>query len=213
MVMQSFFQKAAQQHHPLRTLEEFLNAEEAHRTAKKYDELRFVGYVLDIGFDTVTLITSDPFKTAVGGVPRNSLLVMVPDDLNRLPLHFSLLRVLETAPTPLKQETAQTFFEQELVLARTTGPLWLRAQALFGLAGVAAANGQALRAARLLGAADARAEAAATYTDAADALYQRHTIDLIAAQIDKATFELVRAEGRRMTFEQAADYVLQEASQ
>lgn len=111
MVMQQFFQKASQQNHPLRTLEDFLKEEEANRTAKKYDALRFVGYVLDIGFDTATIITSDPFKTAVGGVPRNSLLVMVPDNLNGLPLHFSLLRVLETAPTPLKQETAQTFFE------------------------------------------------------------------------------------------------------
>jgi non-specific serine/threonine protein kinase len=109
-------------------------------------------------------------------------------------------------------QAAQTFFKQELTLAHTTGPLWLRSQALFGLAGVAAANGQALRAARLLGAADTQAEAAATYTDAADALYQHRTIDLIAAQIDKATFEQVRAEGRRMTFEQAADYALENES-
>jgi hypothetical protein len=36
-----------------------LEAEEASEIAKKYDELRFVGYVMDIGFDTVTIITSD----------------------------------------------------------------------------------------------------------------------------------------------------------
>ena len=40
--------------------------------------MRFVGYVLDIGYGEVTIITSDPFKVAVGGIPRNSLLIMCP---------------------------------------------------------------------------------------------------------------------------------------
>src|SRR5947209_6820832 len=101
------------QQHPLRALQTFLEQERANEQAKKYDELRFVGYVLEIGYDTVTIITSDPFKIAVGGVPRNSLLIMVPSklDLDSLPMHFTLLRVLESAPTPLKQEVQQTYFE------------------------------------------------------------------------------------------------------
>ena len=107
-------------------------------------------------------------------------------------------------------QQAKSFFEQELSMARTVGPLLLGSQALFGLAGVAAANGQAWRAARLLGAADARAEAAATYTDAADALYERQTLALIVAQIGETAFAAARAEGRAMTFEQAADYALVE---
>lgn len=73
--------------------------------------MRFVGYVLDIGFDTVTIITSDPFKIAVGGVPRNSMLIMVPASYDSLPPHFTLLRVLEAAPTPLSKEVQQTYFE------------------------------------------------------------------------------------------------------
>jgi tetratricopeptide (TPR) repeat protein len=105
-------------------------------------------------------------------------------------------------------QQAKTFFEQELALARTTGPLWLGAQALSGLAAVAAANGQAWRAARLWGAADTRAEAAATYEDAADAHFNRHAEALIVAQIGEAVFAQARAEGRGMTFEQAADYAL-----
>jgi hypothetical protein len=67
--------------------------------------------VLDIGYDTITIITSDPYKMNVGGIPRNSLLVMVPSDLDSLPLHFILLRVLESAPTPLASEVQQTYFE------------------------------------------------------------------------------------------------------
>ncbi|MEW6125700.1 MAG: DUF87 domain-containing protein [Acidobacteriota bacterium] len=110
--MQTFFNQAAQQTHPLRILKEFLERETANEIAKKYSELRFVGYVLDIGYDTITIITSDPFKIAVGGVPRNSLLIMTPalKDSIETP-HFTLLRVLDSAPTPLSKETQQTYFE------------------------------------------------------------------------------------------------------
>jgi Tetratricopeptide repeat len=107
-------------------------------------------------------------------------------------------------------QAAQTFFKHELALARTTGPIWLGSQALFGLAGVAAASGQASRAARLLGAADARAEAASTYEDAADGIYRGRTVALIVAQIGEAAFAEARAEGWAMAFEQAADYALEE---
>jgi len=109
--MKDFFEKAVMQNHPLRVLQIFLECEKANEQAKKYDEMRFVGYVLDIGFDTVTIITSDPFKIAVGGVPRNSMLVMVPASYDSLPPHFTLLRVLEAAPTPLSKEVQQTYFE------------------------------------------------------------------------------------------------------
>ncbi len=109
--MRSFLERTSMQHHPLRVLETFLQREQANEQAKRYDAMRFVGYVLDIGYDSVTIITSDPFKIAVGGIPRNSLLIMVPASLEGLPLHFTLLRVLEPAPTPLKQEVQQTYFE------------------------------------------------------------------------------------------------------
>jgi len=109
--MKEFFEKAAMQNHPLRVLQTFLEREKANEQAKKYDDMRFVGYVLDIGFDTVTVITSDPFKLAVGGVPRNSMLIMVPANYDSLPPHFTILRVLEAAPTPLSKEVQQTYFE------------------------------------------------------------------------------------------------------
>ena len=114
--MKEFFEKAKMQEHPLRILDDFLKEEKANEVAKKYDDMRLVGYVLEIGYDTITTITCDPFKVAVGGVPRNSLLIMVPANLeslppDSLPLHFVLLRVLESAPTPLSQEVQQTYFE------------------------------------------------------------------------------------------------------
>lgn len=109
--MKTFFDRVATQYHPMRVLETFLEQEKANEQAKRYEDMRFVGYVLDIGYDTVTIITSDPFKIAVGGIPRNSLLIMVPANLEGLPLHFTLLRVLESAPTPLSREVQQTYFE------------------------------------------------------------------------------------------------------
>jgi hypothetical protein len=109
--MKSFLEKAALQNHPLRVVEDFLIQEEANETARNYGSMRFVGYVLEIGYDIVTLITSDPFKIAVGGVPRNSLLIMMPSTVESLPTHFTLLRVLESAPTPLSKEVQQTYFE------------------------------------------------------------------------------------------------------
>ena len=109
--MKTFLDRAVMQHHPLRVLETFLEQEWANEQAQKYEAMRFVGYVLDIGYETITIITSDPFKIAVGGIPRNSLLIMVPASFERLPLHFTLLRVLELAPTPLTKEVQQTYFE------------------------------------------------------------------------------------------------------
>jgi len=109
--MKTFLEEAATQHHPLRILRDFLKQELANEQAKKYDDLRFVGYVLDIGYDSATIITADRFKINVGGVPRNSLLIMTPSNLESLPLHFTMLRVLESAPTPLSKEVQQTYFE------------------------------------------------------------------------------------------------------
>jgi len=113
--MKEFLENAASQNHPLRALMEFLDSEDAFERAKQYEKRRFVGYVLDIGYGEMTIITCDPFKVAVGGIPRNSLLIMVPStfeaDGSKVPPHFTLLRVLDSAPTPLSSEVQQTYFE------------------------------------------------------------------------------------------------------
>ncbi len=110
--MKDFFNTAALSDNPLSVLGDFLNNEAGNEAAGKFDEMRFVGYVLEAGYDKATIITSDPFKVAVGGVPRNSLLIMVPAILDgQLPPHFTLLRVLESAPTPLARDVQQTYFE------------------------------------------------------------------------------------------------------
>lgn len=109
--MDIFFGKAEYQDSPLRILTDFLDQELRYEKSSEYGKMRFVGYVLELGFDTATIITSDPFKKAVGGVPRGSFLIMAPDLLEGMPPHFSLLRVVDTAPTPLSRDVQQTYFE------------------------------------------------------------------------------------------------------
>ena len=111
MDTKGFFEQAQYDSHPLRMLKEFIDRDKALEAAKKYDEMRFVGYVLDISYEQVVIITCDPFKKAVGGVPRGSFLIMAPDKLDGFPPHFTLLRVTGTAPTPLSKEVQQTYFE------------------------------------------------------------------------------------------------------
>ena len=108
----TYFDQAVAQQSPMRVLDDFLEEEQRRYSAKDYEKLRFVGYVLDIGYDVVTVITSDPFKAAVGGIPRNSLLIMVPSEAPPgMPTHLTLLRVLDVAPTPLTRDIQQTYFE------------------------------------------------------------------------------------------------------
>lgn len=109
--VKQFFLDAEFQDNPLRALIDFLRTENQQEDSGAYEKMHFVGYILDIGFDSVTIITSDPFKQAVGGVPRGSFLIMAPDSMEGMPPHFSLLRVADTAPTPLSKEVQQTYFE------------------------------------------------------------------------------------------------------
>jgi len=109
--MKNFFDDAKIQKNPLRVLVDFLKQEKAFENVKMYDKMRFIGYPITIGYKEVTIITSDPYKNAVGGIPRNSLLLMVPSNSDKYPPHFTLLRVLEATPTPLDKEVQETYFE------------------------------------------------------------------------------------------------------
>jgi hypothetical protein len=102
---------AATQGNPIQALQTFLEAEERYERARQIDKMRFAGYVLDLGYDSARIITSDPYKLAVGGIPRGSFLIMTPSRPAGLPTHFTLLRVTGVSPTPLSQQVQQTYFE------------------------------------------------------------------------------------------------------
>lgn len=106
---------AATQGNPIDALRTFLQREEQMETARRTADMRFVGYVLELGFDSAKIITSDPYKVAVGGIPRGSFLIMTPAGANGgdqpAPPHFTLLRVTGVSPTPLSNQVQQTYFE------------------------------------------------------------------------------------------------------
>ena len=109
--MQNFMRQVEYQNSPMRILTDFIKTETSLYKADEYEKMRFIGYVLDVGYDEVRIITSDPYKRAVGGVPRGSYLIMCPKSFKNIPPHFTLLRVNGVATTPLNQETQQTYFE------------------------------------------------------------------------------------------------------
>lgn len=102
---------AATQGNPIEALRHFLSQEEAMEKARQIERMRFVGYVLELGFDSAKIITSDPYKLAVGGIPRGSFLIMTPSNATNTPPHFTLLRVTGVSPTPLSNQVQQTYFE------------------------------------------------------------------------------------------------------
>lgn len=96
---------------PISALREFLDKEDKLESARNVEKMRFVGYVLELGYDTAKLITSDIYKKHVGGIPRGSFLIMAPINFGELPPHFTLLRVTGVSPTPLSSHVQQTYFE------------------------------------------------------------------------------------------------------
>jgi len=105
---------------------------------------------------------------------------------------------------------AQSYFKQALELAREVGPNWLKGDCLKGPAGLAAVRGQARRAARLWGAAEAQLAAAASYMDNSDCIFFGRILSHSQTQLGAAAFEVARAEGRAMTLEQAIEYAFAE---
>lgn len=102
---------AATQGNPIDVLRTFLDNEASVEAARQVNKMRFVGYVLELGYDTAKIITSDPYKLAVGGIPRGSFLIMTPVSAGNAPPHFTLLRVTGVSPTPLSNQVQQTYFE------------------------------------------------------------------------------------------------------
>ena len=104
-------ERSVYQNNPINALKNFLDAEARYESAREVFKMRFVGYVLELGFDAAKIITSDTYKMVVGGIPRGSFLIMAPNDFGKMPPHFSLLRVKGTSPTPLSSQVQQTYFE------------------------------------------------------------------------------------------------------
>jgi len=73
--------------------------------------MRTGGYLLEIGYNLVKIATCEGFKDAVAGIPNYSFLIMIPDNIEKFPPHFILLRVINKSTTPLENEDQKTLFE------------------------------------------------------------------------------------------------------
>ena len=109
--LNSMVDRTVYQNNPIKALTVFMETEARYESAREVSKMRFVGYVLELGFDTAKIITSDTYKIIVGGIPRGSFLIMASDDFGKMPPHFSLLRVKGVSPTPLSSQVQQTYFE------------------------------------------------------------------------------------------------------
>ena len=99
------------QNNPIRAVKDFIDKQNRYKEQVDVDHWRFVGYVLDISYESAQIITNDTYKIAVGGIPRGSFLILVPAKFDGVLPHFTLLRVKEICATPLSQQVQQTYFE------------------------------------------------------------------------------------------------------
>lgn len=86
------------------------------------DGEHLLGFLLDMTYDEIQIVTCDNWKQRCGGVPRNSLVLvkLSPRVINGQD-HFShlviLARITDAIPTPVKQEIQQTLFQIHKVQA------------------------------------------------------------------------------------------------
>lgn len=111
MALNNLINSSSTQNNPIQALSRFIKNEDRLESARYTNNMHFVGYVLELGYDNAKIITSDPYKLAVGGIPRGSFLIMTPNNPGDLPPHFTLLRVTGVSPTPLSNQVQQTYFE------------------------------------------------------------------------------------------------------
>jgi hypothetical protein len=78
---------------------------------------RLLGFLLNLSYEDVTIVTCDPWKRNCGGVPRNSLVLVklsagkVSKEERAFCDRIIMVRVTESVPTPVASEIQQTIFQ------------------------------------------------------------------------------------------------------
>ena len=107
---------------------------------------------------------------------------------------------------------AEALHEESLVMCREQGDRLTGSDSIEGLACAAGARGEAERAARLFGAAEALREAAGYQQASRFRSLREPYLAEIRLQVDGATWTAMWDEGRSMTFEYAIDYSLEKGA-
>jgi predicted ATPase/class 3 adenylate cyclase len=106
-------------------------------------------------------------------------------------------------------QRAAGYYAEGLLLAYELGKKSHASGCLTWLAGIAALQGQPLRAARLVGAAQALREPGELTAGPADRAQLDEDLAVVRSALDEQTFAAAAAEGRAMSFEQAVAYALE----
>ena len=105
-------------------------------------------------------------------------------------------------------ERAAISYRESLTLCKVLGDKWTASESLEGLACVAGASGEAERAAKLFGVAEALSEAVGSqHIPEEDALREPY-LEAARARLDATSWRAAWAQGRAMSMEQAIDYAL-----
>jgi hypothetical protein len=109
-----------------------------------------------------------------------------------------------------ESERARTLYIESIQLRLDTGDNLGAPDDLEGLACVAAAGGEAKRAARLFGASEALPEAMGTPPESGERALQEPYHAAARSQLDETSWQEAWAQGRAMTLEEAISYALEE---
>ncbi|HLZ07290.1 MAG TPA: hypothetical protein VKT80_01790, partial [Chloroflexota bacterium] len=107
---------------------------------------------------------------------------------------------------------AESLLRESLSLARTLPNTLDKIECLGACASLAAARGEEVRAARLLGAVDAALKNVGLPFYFGDRFERARTLDVLGDFVNETDFADAAAEGRTMTLEQAISYVMEGAS-
>ena len=129
---------------------------------------------------------------------------------DRWGLSYTLVRLSDENLHSGQIDRARTLLDESLTLAREIASTTSMANVLLGYAGWAAAHGQPVQAAQLIGAADGVMDDVNARWWPDEQLAYDFTAASIHALLDDAAWEATYAEGRTMTLDQAIAYALEE---
>ena len=135
---------------------------------------------------------------------------------DRIGTHSALYNLAQAALADSERAAADRRLREAVALSAQVGPRANVAYCLEGLAAAAEALGEVERSARLIGAAESlmqMIDEAPFHKDYKPnlSLHDR-TAAALHSRLGKVDFEKCRAEGRAMTFEQAVEYALEDAT-
>ena len=162
-------------------------------------------FLLDLGY---FLILEGDYER--GAILNEEATVLCLEHGYRTRLNYALDNQGWAALLQGDHEQARSYYEESLVVSNELGDKMIASESLDGLACISGARGEALRAGRLFGAAQALHvhEAVAFQHTPQEEAWRQPYRATARSQVGEAAWEEVLAQGRAMTLEEAIEYAL-----